>query len=348
MEKTAVVYNATEQRIDSKHDCIRPWFQASKDLGDHIGIRFGHLVGGNDNPEWIYRSHADYDGIGGFADILRKRGVSISSLPSISHKREPSWGPFFKSLPEYIQKRHLVTLKNDFSSACPSCSENPPNSVAWHVFDEESTSRIKNYCHVQGYTVNSFLLKNLSQAVYPSLAEDSKPLSWMIPVNLRGKVQRARDTENHASYVRVVVKKNDSTAEIHKKIYKALAEGVHWANWKAYSSLSFLPMRQKRFIIKIGRVTSQSLFGAFSNLGEWDNDSHFLGEKIDGDWLFTPPAMCFFKVSCGCITYRGRLSLCMHLHSEISTDPSDAKAWMDGWRKLIVDEISLEKGNVNE
>ncbi len=52
----------------------------------------------------------------------------------------------------------------------------------------------------------------------------------MIPVNLRGKVVRSRDTANFSSYVGVKVRSYETVPEVHRSIYAALASGEHWAN----------------------------------------------------------------------------------------------------------------------
>jgi NRPS condensation-like uncharacterized protein len=211
--------------------------------------------------------------------------------------------------------------------------------VAWHVYDEEDTARIRRRCHSSGFTVNSFILKHLSAAIFPSLAEDSPTMPWMVPVNLRGKVKRDRDTENHSSYVRVLVGKGDSVPAVHACVYAALAGGVHWANWQAYSTGKLLSDGMRRAMIKAERVTSQWVIGAFSNLGVWDPEKRFIGRDIDGDWLFIPPAMRFFKIGAGCITYRGRLGLALHIHPELSIDPDNAWRWMEAWASLIKDDM---------
>jgi hypothetical protein len=332
--KTNVV--ATPDQLKrSRKDPIRPWFEASEDLNDFIGIRFGRIAPKASEPEWLYRSHADYDGIGGFTDIIRNRGVRLDSMPNTPHPADPSWWSFLRSVPEYLQPRYRVAWKVPFPLRRPAAIDRPPEAVSWHVFDEADTASIRRQCHASGFTVNSFLLKHLSAAIFPSLVDDTPVMPWMIPVNLRGKVKRDRDTENHSSYVRVLVGKRDSIPEVHSSVYKALAEGVHWANWLAYSTGKLLSSGMRRAMIKAERATSQWVIGAFSNLGVWDQERRFSGRDMDGNWLFMPPAMRFFKIGAGCITYQGRLSLAMHLHPELSVDPDNAWGWMDAWVSLI-------------
>jgi hypothetical protein len=325
-----------------EHDVIRPWFEASEALSDFIGIRFGRIAPSSSEPEWFYRSHSSFDGIGGFADILRSRGVALSSLPSTPHAVDPSWRHFARSVPEYLQPRRRVSWKAPFARTRGADVDRPPEAVSWRVFDRETSSLIRRRCHTSGYTVNSFLLMHLSQAIFPSLSEGDSSMPWMIPVNLRGKVMRSGDTENHSSFVRVAVGREDSSSDVHGKVYSTIARGAHWANWLAYSYGRVLSDRARRAMVRSERATSQWVIGAFSNLGVWDPLGEFEGRDIDGDWLFMPPALRFFKIGAGCITYRGRMSLAMHLHPELSVDSADAARWVAAWVSSIERDIGAE------
>lgn len=317
-------------------DPIRPWFEASEDLGDHIGIRFGRIPPGSSEVEWVYKSHADYDGIGGFADILRSRGACMDSLPLMPHERKISWGPFFKSLPLYALPRRRIVWDPPFTDGAPSRSDRPSETVAWHVFDEMTTINIRLWCRRNRVTVNSLLLSALSSVVQRRVSDKTPFIPWMVPVNVRGKVIRKRDTENHTTYVRVVVEKGMSPEGVHGRVYRALSRGEQWANWLAYTALRAVSRSIKRHIIKIDRVTSQWMAGVFSNIGVWDDEGSLTGTDIDGDWLFAPPPMLFFKIASGCVTWRGRLSLCMQLHPELSTDPAVTREWVSAWKDEIL------------
>ena len=85
----------------------------------------------------------------------------------------------------------------------PGGGSRPAQAYAWHVFDEAATTQIKRVCRKTGVTVNSFLLKHLTKAIRPRLEDQSSVVPWMIPINIRGKVDRGRDTDVHTSYVGV-------------------------------------------------------------------------------------------------------------------------------------------------
>jgi hypothetical protein len=74
-------------------DPISPWFIDCEELGEFIGIRYGRIATDATRPEWIYVRHTDFDGIGGFAELLRRRGALIQKLPQIKHPSKRSWWP---------------------------------------------------------------------------------------------------------------------------------------------------------------------------------------------------------------------------------------------------------------
>ena len=157
----------------------------------------------------------------------------------------------------------------------------------------------------------------------------------MIPVNLRGKVTRKHDTENHSSYVTVSVQSYDTVQSIHTKIYSALANGEHWANWYCYRSTRHLTNGMRKYLLKIERCTSQWNLGGFSNLGDWDPEKKIKRADCVGPWLFCPPVLRFQLVGAGCVTFQNRLSLTIQVHPELTTSSEIPKAWVQQWVKEI-------------
>src|SRR5439155_25818159 len=127
-------------------DPIKPWFLTAEELGEYIGIRFGRLAPGKTEPEWIYLRHAEFDGIGGFAEILRKRGATLGRLPQIRHPASPSRLSVLKLLPKYLQPRHRVKWAALEQGPAFDGKPQPPTAAAWHVFDENETLRIRHVC----------------------------------------------------------------------------------------------------------------------------------------------------------------------------------------------------------
>src|SRR5688572_17783885 len=165
-----------------KTDPIRPWFNAVEELGEFIGIRFGQVSPGQSEPEWMFLRHVDFDGIGGFAELLRQRGANLPRLPQIKHPRNPSWVPLLRALPKFLKPRRRVQWRPMKRETQVNGSSQPPKAVAWYVFNEATTTQIRRACRNKAFTINSFLLKHLTKAIRPFLEDESSDVPWMIPV----------------------------------------------------------------------------------------------------------------------------------------------------------------------
>jgi hypothetical protein len=323
-------------------DTINQWFFAGEELGEYIGIRFGHIPPGATEPEWIFLRHTDFDGIGGLADLLRRKGAKLGRLPQIRYPGEPSVISLLKMVPKFLQPRQRVKWRPLEQGPPIKGGPQPPPAVAWHVFDESATLQIRRVCRMAGVTVNSFLLKHLTKAIRPFLEDQSSTAPWMIPVNLRGKVVCDRDTANYTSYVGVKVQSYETPHDIHRNIYAALGRREHWANWYAYYIGRFMTQGMRKFLIARERVMSQWNLGSFSNLGDWDAEKEITEPECLGDWLFCPPVLRCQLVGAGCVTFQNRLSLMIHAHPELTTNPVVTKAWVQNWVKEI--EMDLASG----
>ena len=328
--------------VEKKTDPVSPWFNACEDLGEYIGIRFGRIAPGTSVPEWFFLRHIDYDGIGGFAKLLRERGANLPRLPQLKHPASPSWLPLVNMLPRFLKPRQKVRWQSLECDPEVGKTPQPPRAVAWHIFDETSTTQIRRACRKNSFTINSFLLKHLTKAIRPFLEDESSVVPWMVPVNVRGKVFRERDTANFTSYVGVKVRSYETIHDVHKSIYAALGRGEHWANWYAYKAATWTTLGMKKFMIKNDLAMSQWNLGSFSNLGDWDAEKTNTQPTCSGGWLFAPPVLRCQLIGAGCVTFQNRLSLTIQAHPDLTTSPAVAKAWMQNWIKEIeMDLISM-------
>lgn len=322
-------------------DPIQSWFIAAEELGEYIGIRFGHAAPDAKSPEWIFLRHTDFDGIGGFAELLRQRGVELPRLAQIRYPSSPSWLWLVKNIPKYLKPRRRVKWRPmERGIQITSNSSTPPPAVAWYLFDEGSTTQVRRACRKVGVTINSFLLKHLTKAVRPFLEDESSVVPWMIPVNLRGKIVRDRDTANYSSYVGVKVRSYETVRDIHRSIYAALGTGEHWSNWYAYKTGRFLTSGIRRYLVATEKCMSQWNLGAFSNLGDWDPEKKWNQREGEEGWFFAPPVLRCQLLGAGCVTFQNRLSLTIQVHPELTTSSAVPQAWMDNWVKEIEMDLS--------
>src|ERR1017187_7584815 len=323
-------------------DPISPWFIACEELGEFVGIRFGRIPPGKTEPEWVFLRHTDTDGIGGVAEIFRQRGAHLERLPQIKNHSSPSPFALLKLLPKMMKPRQRVEWGALKGEARPSTNTQPPPALAWHLFDETQTTQIRRVCRRAGVTINSFLVKHLTKAIRPFLKDQSSVVPWMLPVNVRGKVNLDKDTDNHTSYVAVNVRSYETVHDIHQNIYAALGKGDHWQNWQGYRLGLFMNGGMRRFLLKKEMATSQWNLGGFSNLGDWDSEKKITSPDCLGNWLFAPPVLRFQQVGAGCVTFQNRLSLMAQAHPELTTNPEIPREWIQNW----VTEIALDIASV--
>ena len=208
------------------------------------------------------------------------------------------------------------------------------------MFDEATTTQVRRACRKVRVTVNSFLLKHLTKAIRPSLQDQSSVVPWMMPVNLRGKIFRGRDTTNYSSCVSVHVASYETVVDIHRNIYNALGAGEHWANWYAYQSARILTPGMRRHLVATGKAMPEWHIGGYSNLGDWDSEKKITQSDCQGGWLFCPPVMRFQLIGVGCVTYQNRLALVIQTHPELTTNSEVPRAWLQNWVKEIEMDLS--------
>ncbi|HUA37740.1 MAG TPA: hypothetical protein VMA35_04985 [Candidatus Sulfopaludibacter sp.] len=321
-------------------DSINLWFYAAEEMGEYIGIRFGHMPPGTTEPEWTFLRHTDFDGIGGLAHIFRQKGVTLGRLPQIRYPAAPSALTVFKLVPKFLRPRHRIKWLP--LGATRQCGPHPPPAVAWHLFDELATLQMRRVCRMAGVTVNSFLLKHLTKAIRPFLEDQAAVVPWMVPVNLRGKLVRERDTANFSSYVGVKVKSYETPHDVHRNIYAALGRHEHWANWYGFYASRCLTQGMRKFLIAKEWALSQWNLGSFSNLGDWDTEKEITQPACLGDWFFCPPVLRCQLVGAGCVTFQNRLTLVIQAHPELTVETTILKTWMQNWVKEI--EMDLASG----
>jgi hypothetical protein len=321
-------------------DAIRLWFTAAEDLNEYVGVRFGHIPPTGGDPVWTFLPHSEFDGIGGLAALLRQRGAVLPRLAQLKHPASSSPLALIRLLPDYLGPRRRLRWMLEDGQPQPSHRQQAPLALAWHVFGEHATMSIRRVCRKVSVTVNSFLLKHLTKAIRSSLQDQSAVVPWMIPVNLRGRVAREQDVQNHSSYVSVRLRSYDTVYDVHHCIYRALARGEHWANWHAYKLGGWITAGMRRFLIRVEHATAQWNVGGFSNLGDWDPERQITEPHCRGCWLFAPPVLRCQMLGVGCVTFQNRLSLLIQVHPELTTNPIVPRKWIEAWVKEIEMDIA--------
>lgn len=270
-----------------------------------MGIRFGRVLDRTGEVEWFFVSHVDCDGIGGFARILRERGIETGKLPEAKYPCRGVIAPLW-NLWRDSRKASDCAVRDDWLLLCAG-----GDSVGWHLFTMEETRRIVARCRGMGVTVNSFLLKHLDEAVRPEIRRREARIRWLVPVNLRGDIQHNDDTENHVSGIEVCIAPGDSAVDVQAQILRRLARGEHRANHLLLMAGCILSHSAKVKCLRIGRTKPVGNIGSFSNIGVWN-----LNTATDDGWVFCPPVVSGQLFGAGCVTFQGRLGLALQGHSQ--------------------------------
>lgn len=267
-----------------------------------MGIRYGRISNGD--VRWFNVSHCECDGIGGFARLLREHGAEISKLQETKHPCRGMVLPLFRLLVNR-DKSENAAMRSDWLPAIPTES-NTAAKIAWHLFTKDETQAILDNCRKHNVTVNSHLLHGLDQSTRPEILSPEKKITWVVPVNLRGDIRYANDTQNHVSCVEVKIAANDTTQAIHRQILERLERGEHRANFLLLSLGGILSHQAKVNFLTKDRAKPTGNIGSFSNLGVWNLNT----ESNDEDgWLFCPPIVTGQRLGAGCVTFNGRLGI---------------------------------------
>jgi hypothetical protein len=285
------------------HSVAADWFRASEATGDFMGIRYGRVPQGTGEVEWHFVSHIECDGIGGLARLLRERGIETGKLPETKHPCRGVLVPLWNLWCDGRKERECA-MRSDWLETGRETGGS--GAVAWHLFTVEETREILGRCRGTGVTVNSFLLKQLDQAVRPAIRKPEAKIRWLVPVNLRGDIQEDEDTANHVSGVEVRIAPDDTPEAIQGQILTRLERGEHRANHLLLTAGGILSQPGKVWYLRKDRAKPAGNIGSFSNLGVWG----LPGTPATGDgWLFCPPVVTGQLLGAGCVTFQGRLGL---------------------------------------
>ena len=80
-------------------------------------------------------------------------------------------------------------------------------------------------------------------------------------------------------------------------------------------------------------------FGTFSNMGEWplpDTDKREGVDTSNEAWLCTPPGTRNYPLSIGVITWYGKLSITLKVHSSICADRSRVPQFLEQFKSELL------------
>ncbi|WP_313920651.1 hypothetical protein [Tahibacter sp.] len=312
-------------------DWVGQWYVLQEERGEFARIRFGCAEVGCE-PEWYTVPHKDADGIGAFADLLRRRGYgAFATLPQMRQSDDTTRFPL-RPLRPPAQVAAWMDFDTDWSGGSPQ--DACPSSMHWVILSEGQTRRVEEAALGQGVSLNSLLLWALNRALGPWL-DRSGPALWSMPVNLRGAVAVMPDTANQFAAIDIdIACSGEAPAapkDVHARIRQLLAQGAHWQAWNSWNVGERVGINGMRMLLQKSLQSGRRKTGLFSNLGAWDDGK----TAPTVDWIFLAPVTKEVPFAACVLNWRGRLTAAIQAHPALATDPQRAADWLDAWMKEL-------------
>jgi hypothetical protein len=317
------------------------WFglamKARAELGDASVTRYGRVSAKEQTIEWHEVDHAEADGLGGMARVLRKLGHAIPELKG-DHAEQPArrrrWG-YWRDYWRHV-RHDPIQWRVPLQKSGAAMSRRP----SWILFSAEQTRRIERAALRAGASVNSYLLAALNQVVAEELIVPGTSWRWMVPVNLRGGLSLPDDTANHVSILSLPAWHGMSAQEVQDGL-RDLTRRQH--DWAFYWTIRFIAKYfGYRGLLKVTRGMSEKSFicGCLTNLGYWHASHPALPVDVDEGWIIVPLVNRSNPVAAGTVTWNGRLSIALDIHPDLAVAPSRIAALFEGWKNLVMNDAA--------
>lgn len=307
-------------------DWVSLWYIAARERGINDVCTVARLDTRTGELERHLFSHAQMDGVGALGQLLRDRGYSLSQLPQTKFV-----------VPPPLRRRPMI-LWRALRAAGPQqidwIDRNParqgdPNALDYITFTKNETDRLTELSQERGVSKNAFLLEAVNRIIVPDLVAGSGQGKWVFPVNLRGAVNKSCDTANHSTAIALTVDRSTDAADLDRQIREGLKSGAHWAAWWILNIGRVIGLRGVRYLSKASEKSSHWL-GTFSNMGEWNIPSPDQSRaSLDEVWMAAPPGTKNYPISVACLTWNGRLTITLKIHSSVHPDSSAAKNYLE-------------------
>lgn len=306
-------------------DWVSLWYIAARERGiNDICTVARHNTQTGEFERHLF-SHAQMDGVGALGHLLRDRGYSLTQLPQTKF-----------IVPPPLSKRPLI-LWRALRAAGPQqvawidrnpSREGDPNALDFITFTHVETEHLSALCRRCGISKNAFLLEAVNRTIVPEVVNGTCFGKWVFPVNLRGAVNKSRDTSNHSTAIALSVDRFTTAEDLDRQIRNGLKSGAHWATWWILNIGRIIGLRGVRYL-SIASEKNSHWLGTFSNMGEWNLNGPEGESNAHHDvWMAAPPGTKNYPISVACLTWNGRLTITLKIHSSIHPDPSAAKNFL--------------------
>ena len=162
----AQLFRVRRERYDISDDIYWGWFNPD-----------------NGSIAWEICRHADADGMGTFANILRPLGFPCAPLPVCNETEVPNWLEIIKAGKKYPRPAapKKINWKNTYAYA-PNRLHIPEVAYLTQI----ETNALKAKAVAEKLSKGNIAFSALSRVIAQHLIEGGNPFYWFLGVNIRG------------------------------------------------------------------------------------------------------------------------------------------------------------------
>lgn len=287
--------------------------------------------------EWNTWPHADADGIGGFANILRPLGFPCDPLPVCGETYEPSWLEIIRAA---RASAHVTAPKRVNWKRVHAFSASDRRLPEVAVLDRAQSAALKAKADASGVGVGNIVFSAMSRVVARQLIAGEAPFHWFMGVNVRGAAKVADDRFNQASGVSVLVYPESDAAHWRKQVRLGLTSRSHWVTWK----LARLSARLgDHALALLYRLSARTTFyaGSCAHMGDWPLEDVRNPAISDRRLLCAVgPGTANYPVNASMIGWNGSTVLVLKLHPMICARQGEISALVNAWRDALLRELA--------
>lgn len=318
-------------------------FKLMKEQGECIDIIYIKHSLLNHSQEFFLKPHDLADGSSALAQIANQEdNLEIESLPVLRHNKKPN---LLMRVLLAIKHLHLQKPRN-YSWKLKTKKIGTSAGLSYIIFPPEISQIIDKKSKENGYNTNSLLLRTLDKVsrqelLSPKNSSKEKTV-WMVPVNMRTKLQAHQFSGNFVTTLSVHITPTDTIGSIYKQISSLMKSGIIWGGWIIANTPKFIGEKRLR---KISKNMKSPYFGLCSNLGSWPPEHAKNESSQHHQWIPVSPVTRFCPVSTVILKWNDSYSLSCQLHPSISNNLKDTEQLVDKWGREILKEFNLTHNN---
>ncbi len=318
-------------------DHIAQLFNVRRDsfgIGDDI--YWGWLNASNNEIEWKTWRHADTDGIGGFANILRPLGFPCDPLPECSESKVPGWFEIIRASRKH--PRPTAPKKVNWKQTYP-VNPNKQLLPEVSVLNRAETEALHATAKKTGVSTGHIVFSAISRVIARNLMKGNDPFYWFFGVNIRGAVNVRNEQFNQASGINILVSPDSDASHWYQQMRLNLKAKSHWATWKMVNIGKYVGDKGLELIYRLTSGSTQ-FAGSCSNMGNWPLEDERNPEITDPRLLCAVgPGSPNYPINTSMIGWNGETTLTLKLHPYICPDQALVRTLSEEWKVEVLKQL---------